>query len=287
LLLGSSDRLVYPLPGKVVQYLSVDQTLWNRMIGPGVPGEHFWDARTSQWAIDERLRPGRSRNVFNAAPFGPSLVDFGSLSSAARKGDQVQFNVPLYSDNVAGHAGSSELTSARATLHRDGELVAEETRFEGFLDAPDQPAAEADYRAAMSTTRGPETSRYASAVDVAWTFRSKRASAEVWESLPLSVLRFDADTDEQGRVKPGTSKLTVTVHPNPGTTARPKSVSVEASFDDGTTWQPLKLTRVGSLTWAAHVRAPEGATFVSLRGEAVDRNGTTVEQKVMRAYGVR
>lgn len=286
LLIGTEDRLVYGLPGKVLQYLSVDGTQWNRTLRPGAPGESSWEPRTSQWALDGQLRRGRSHDVINGAPFGPAFHQFGSRSSAARLGDRIRFNVSLHSDS-AGHVSRSDLTNVRATLHRDGELVAEETESDGFLDAPGQPAAEAVYRVAMSSTRDAEVSRYASSVEAAWTFRSKSARALTWEPLPLSVLRFGADTDELGRVRSGTSKLTVTLQPNPGSTTKPKSVLAEASFDDGVTWQRVALTRVSDRHWVTQVRAPEGTAFVSLRGQAVDSNGNIAEQKVLRAFGVR
>lgn len=64
-------------------------------------------------------------------------------------------------------------------------------------------------------------------------------------------------------------------------------MSVEASFDDGATWKRLELRHSDERQWVTNVQAPDGAEFVSLRGKAMDRNGTTVEQKTIRAYGVR
>jgi hypothetical protein len=42
-----------------------------------------------------------------------------------------------------------------------------------------------------------------------------------------------------------------------------------------------------SLEWVALVPAPDGARFVSLRAKATDRDGNTVQQKTIRAYGIR
>ncbi len=63
--------------------------------------------------------------------------------------------------------------------------------------------------------------------------------------------------------------------------ARNRSLTVEASFDDGKTWQ-----RVSVRDGEAELRHPNRAGFVSLRATAVDRSGNTVTQTVIRAYEI-
>jgi hypothetical protein len=68
---------------------------------------------------------------------------------------------------------------------------------------------------------------------------------------------------------------------NAGVTA----LTVQASHDDGQTWQPVRLSRTGERQWRASVRNPaEG--FVTLRASATDADGNTVQQTIERAYGV-
>ncbi|MFC3501090.1 hypothetical protein ACFOOK_08955 [Micromonospora krabiensis] len=44
-------------------------------------------------------------------------------------------------------------------------------------------------------------------------------------------------------------------------------------------------TKDGS--WTARLKAPKGASYVSLRARAADRSGNSVAQTVIRAFGVR
>lgn len=60
-------------------------------------------------------------------------------------------------------------------------------------------------------------------------------------------------------------------------------MTVEASFDDGETWQQLTVRRSGEKA-VAWVRNPTGTGFVSLRAAATDTSGNTVKQTIIRAY---
>jgi hypothetical protein len=55
------------------------------------------------------------------------------------------------------------------------------------------------------------------------------------------------------------------------------------SYDDGRTWTEVRLDRRHQAT----VHHQRGREFVSLRVRATDRDGNSVEQTVLRAYGVR
>ncbi|ROP42657.1 hypothetical protein [Saccharothrix texasensis] len=62
--------------------------------------------------------------------------------------------------------------------------------------------------------------------------------------------------------------------------------AVQVSFDDGTTWRPAPLVKVGQ-RWLAAVVHPAGAKFVSLKARARDAAGNAVDQTIIRAYGLR
>ncbi|WP_406316753.1 hypothetical protein OHA77_06160 [Streptosporangium sp. NBC_01639] len=57
---------------------------------------------------------------------------------------------------------------------------------------------------------------------------------------------------------------------------------LETSFDDGATWQPIKVKH-GS----AKVKTPRTTGFVSLRVTVSGTAGDAVRQTIIRAYGVR
>lgn len=137
----------------------------------------------------------------------------------------------------------------------------------------------------MMMERAPETFRYASRVESKWTFRSKEPPGGGTEALPLSITRFGADVDEQG-LCPGRAG-----NPDDQPAAKPRlrrgaptAMAVEVSYDDGATWQRLRLHREDVRRWTAGVNTPRTASFVSLRARAVDASGNSVEQTVIRAY---
>jgi hypothetical protein len=98
----------------------------------------------------------------------------------------------------------------------------------------------------------------------AWTFRSSHTDKPT--AIPLWTSRFDPDVDQRNTVRAGK------VHPVPiEATTQP---TVEASFDDGTTWR-----RVPVSAGTAKIPHPRESGFVSLRATA-----NSVTQTIIRAY---
>jgi hypothetical protein len=124
-------------------------------------------------------------------------------------------------------------------------------------------------------------------VTAAWTFESAHVPGAPPERLPVSTVRFTPRLDANGAAPAGkTITFPVTVDRQPGSAAKPvKTLSVEVSFDDGKTWQQVKLTKQGNC-WKAQIAHPDQAGFVSLRAASTDTAGNTVEQTVIRAYQI-
>jgi len=62
---------------------------------------------------------------------------------------------------------------------------------------------------------------------------------------------------------------------------------VNASYDDGKTWQPATVVSDGA-KWKVTVNHPATkGGYVSLRVTAEEPNGNSVEQTVIRAYQLR
>ena len=68
-----------------------------------------------------------------------------------------------------------------------------------------------------------------------------------------------------------------------GATLRPKQLTVEVSYDEGKTWQRVPVTS----NQVAKLNHPAGATSVSLRVSATNRDGNTVKETIIRAYTLR
>ncbi|MFD0447163.1 hypothetical protein [Streptomyces rhizosphaericus] len=78
-------------------------------------------------------------------------------------------------------------------------------------------------------------------------------------------------------------------HQEGADTAKFTGAKAWVSYDDGTTWKRVELTRSGTGYRAAVGHPPLGATngFVSLRVQAADADGNRIDQTVIRAYGLK
>ncbi|MGW2088532.1 hypothetical protein [Streptomyces sp. NPDC001880] len=63
-------------------------------------------------------------------------------------------------------------------------------------------------------------------------------------------------------------------------------IEVEASTDDGATWQPTKLKSKSDGSYKVSVNNPASG-YVSLRVKAQDAGGNKIEQTLIKAYAVR
>ncbi|HEX6360576.1 S8 family serine peptidase [Actinophytocola sp.] len=247
-------------------------------------GDTIWQHRVRHYRSWESMNPLANGLVdtprtFRAGErvteswFAP-VVRPAALEST-RDGDTLTVRVPDFVD-AAGHYGRAEgagwddtppdRTSAR--LYRNGRLVAEAPSAWGEFAVASERAT---YRLELTTARATPEWLYATATETAWTFRSQRVEHA---TLPLLNVDYDVDTDlnnEAARV----TRLTFT----PSTQA---DVRAWLSYDDGRTWTEVRLDR----RHAATVHHRRGG-FVSLKVQATDRAGNSVEQKVLRAYGVR
>ncbi|GAA1383987.1 S8 family serine peptidase [Catellatospora chokoriensis] len=212
---------------------------------------------------------------WNRPVFAPSLSD-GVLGGVTRTGDTLTMDIGLYGDG-AGRPGRSQTDSVSGTLHRDGVKLAD-------LDGAEYaeialPAQDGRYRLELRAERGARFALF-TRTQIAWTFRSGHVSGTALP-LPLSAIRWTPALDRFGTAPAGRlSAVPVTVLPQAGSTAGAvTSLSVQASFDDGTTWQNVSVK-----DGCAWVRHPSGSGFVSLRAQAATADGSTVEVTVIRAY---
>jgi hypothetical protein len=60
-------------------------------------------------------------------------------------------------------------------------------------------------------------------------------------------------------------------------------LEVQASYDDGATWQPAVVNPSGD-HWVAAVTHPRGPGHVSLRATATDDAGNSTDQTIIHAY---
>ncbi|MCA2211288.1 S8 family serine peptidase [Jidongwangia harbinensis] len=276
----------FRLPHQLTEYFTTEGIDWfttvdrNRMVD-GVP---VYEALQSTG--ERQFGPGRTyRERWWSGVLGPSLLHPNHW--AYQNLGSMRVTVPLHGDRP-GHYGQTKTDTARTTLYRDGVKLLERPTA-GQISAQVGQAA-ATYRLETEATQSVfDTS---TRVTGSWTFASPGATSPV-VYLPIMTVRADPEVDEQIRAPGGrTVQFPVTVQqtaPDPQHPDAPPAevtgLTVDASFDDGTTWQPLRLTRTGD-RWFATLRHPASG-FVSLRARATDAAGNSVDQTIIRAYGLR
>jgi hypothetical protein len=226
---------------------------------------------------------------WNAAVVQPcftGLTDDGSGQHnpwVRRLGDTIEAAIPAFCD-AAGHPGPVDFTDTGTTsLYRNGQLVA-------TLDQPAAgsfpvPAGSARYRLTTDVRRDQPWWTLSTAVSAAWTFRSGTAPAG-GTALPLLAVRAAPPVDDHNAVPGGTVRFPVSVSRQDGP-ATVTALRMEISYDDGRTWQPVRLDRLhGAVnTWTATVHQPADG-YASLRVSAADSAGNTTAGTITRAYRI-
>ncbi|UCM90954.1 S8 family serine peptidase [Streptomyces marincola] len=186
--------------------------------------------------------------------------------------------------NTIGVGDEDGLTE-RITLRRDGQEVGS---WDGDFVDPGVPNERADYELELTASSGSTLAPLATEVSARWSFSSAGpAEGEPGRHLPLPTLRIDGDFDLANRAPAGEPfALDLVVDGWQGIEPAPvESITLEASFDDGDTWRPLRVTAEGD-GHTAGVAHPPGAEFVSLRAAVTTEDGTSLEQTVIRSYAL-
>ncbi|MCZ4507640.1 S8 family serine peptidase [Streptomyces sp. ActVer] len=198
-----------------------------------------------------------------------------------RTGDKLALRVPELSDATPGHYASVDgaQDTAKGTLYADGKLVGNSVL--GGYGTFDVPATKASYRFVLDAQRKAGWATYSTSTHTEWSFASAHTNQQT--ALPLLSVDYGLDgLDLLNRAEAKRkSKLELSVRDQKsGITAR--ELKAWVSYDDGASWKTVKV-RDGK----AELKHPKGAEFVSLRVRAADREGNTVDQTVLRAFGLK
>ncbi|MFE5485922.1 S8 family serine peptidase [Streptomyces sp. NPDC056527] len=249
----------------------------------GEPDEWGYPAWEGSWEMlrPKRYEAGRTyRETFNTGVFGPLLGErMGVFRTApdATTGEQHLIGaVPLFADGQ-GHSGSTPYTSATSTLYRDGVEV-------GRNDDPlsgSRPftvdAADAEYRLVTSVERSANTASASTRVETSFTFRSKQVAATT--ALPVSTVRFAAPVDLASRAPQRTPAVVPVTVQGSAAGGNLKSLKMSVSYDDGGTWQPVKVQN-GRIS----VTNPAKDKGISFSAVVTDKQGNTSTLSVHNAW---
>ncbi|MGK5741225.1 S8 family peptidase [Micromonospora sp. URMC 103] len=268
----------YDAPSTITEYYNQDKSaVWQ-----STSAQQGYTYYESAWTS---FKPGRTYTVKWAnAVAGPVFPEpkFGQQFATRYWGDTIGGPGPLHGDG-AGHMGFRHVVggSAQVDLYRDGVKIGDANQVPWTWDVP---AEKGDYRLTASFHSDPAFT-LSTVVDAEWTFTSGHVGDGELVKLPLTAIRYTPDLDidnraPAGRLFPIPVSLDRQVGAAPG---RTRTLTVEASFDDGRTWRKLPVLRTGEKA-VAWVHNPTGAGFVSLRAAATDTGGNTVKQTIIRAY---
>ncbi|MET8908954.1 S8 family serine peptidase [Micromonospora sp. NPDC004551] len=184
------------------------------------------------------------------------------------------------------HGTDKELT----TVYRDGQLLGSAPSAQAaFPMTPER----ARYRVVTDVQRNRPGWTTSTKVNTAWTFHSAYdGDGDQWAKLPVISIDYDLDVDLNNSV-PAQSTVGVKLgfrYPKGVDGLRITETKLWASYDDGATWQQVAVTADGATGAAAAVKNPalRGSNgFVTLKVQATDADGNSVEQIVTRAYRLR
>jgi subtilisin family serine protease len=271
-----SAPIRFTVPGTRTIYFTADDVMWRRrweQIGP----------QTQYWTNDMTYQPGRRyQSEWQKAAIGPR---FGERTYMARTGNTMFFNLPPFGDQ-AGTTGYSLLDSGRMAFYREGTKLVELPPY--FYDGQGPvPAANSTYRLEYTTTRNTGFD-VGTTISGSWGFRSGEVGSDKPTYLPLANVSFAPHVDLNNSVPGGLLyPLPVSLQRHPES-ASPKvrSLTIEASYDDGATWRKVPIFPTGRDSWVALMAHPwKGA--VSLRTAATFADGSTADYTVVRAYKLR
>jgi subtilisin family serine protease len=268
----------YDAPGTITEYYNQDkQAVWQ-----STSAQPRYTYYQSAWTS---YRPGRTYTVKWAnAVVGPVFPEpnFGQQYATRYWGDTIGGPGPLHGDG-AGHMGFRFVRdgSVQVSLYRNGIKIGDANQAPWTWDVPAQAG---DYRLAATFRSDPEFT-LSTVVDAEWTFKSGHVPDGQLVKLPMTAIRYTPQLDIDNKAPAGKLfAIPVSLDRQVGAaSARTRDLTVEASFDDGKTWQRLPVLRTGEKA-VAWVHNPRGSGFVSLRSAATDTSGNTVKQTVIRAY---
>ncbi|MEV3854748.1 S8 family serine peptidase [Streptomyces sp. NPDC050095] len=272
----AAGRMPLAAPSEQRLYLSTaDGAQWSiamEQLGDFLP--NGWQLTDARYGVSfATYQAGRTyREDFNTGVFGPA-IDTAAYKSLARSGNTLYAFVGLFDDGQ-GHTGTAEGEVGHTSLAQDGKVLVENDEPLSYQSFP-VPAEEHEYTLSTTSSRDPKLGTVGSRIDASWTFRSKDGE----KSVPASVVRFHPGLDLQSQARAG-KKLSLPVEVQ-GAAAGDnlKSLAVQASYDNGATWQTLSVKH-----GKASLKAPAKGKGVTLRGKVVDLQGNTSTVTVYNAF---
>ncbi|MFD3570283.1 S8 family serine peptidase [Streptomyces sp. NPDC058667] len=172
-----------------------------------------------------------------------------------------------------------------------GDTLIHDNPVSGDMQWVEVPAGRLPYRAVLDAERPGDVFRLSTRTHTEWTFLSDTVDSESFEPFSVLNLDYEVESDLHGDVRANaTQQIALTPESMdlgtvPGTV---RTVTLDVSYDDGTTWQKVTLSKGPGGSWTGSFRtAKKPGGFVSLRASAATDSGFSVRNEIIRAYGLR
>lgn len=278
------------------EVISTGNTLWQHRVRPDF--NPFFDmvpVGGGMTHLPRAYQAGeRSTTSWFETVIRPAIPSDADGLTSHREGDVLTIRIPEFADASDDHYGRAEEPESpwspdkvTARLYRNGELLAEGPGAWGVYPASTD---EAEYRLDLTVERDQPEWEFSTRTDTSWTFRSARPNGER-DLLPLLQVDYEIDTDRYNRAPSGRAvRLGLVARHQDGLgDIESAGMTAQVSFDDGATWEDVRLIDEGEGHFLALVQHPplsRTTGYVSLRVQATDTAGNRVEQTVLRAYGL-
>jgi subtilisin family serine protease len=282
--LGFQERI--DLPAERTDYVSTGPgQLWHESVAVG---DGTLEERSGLVRYDAGTHPA----LHWFRPVWHPWLGTGLGWGQQRLGNEIQLNTPGWGDSGPDHTGFGDVWSEDSgmtqttAVYLDGTLADRNTGSAAYVW--DAPADEHTYKVVTDTALDPARWKPATRGHTEWTFRSAATPQDHWTYLPLINLSYGLGTDLAGTVRGG-RRLPVTLGAQYVARAAGTGTlgdgRLEVSYDEGTTWQPVRLSGAGT-SWRGTLTVPRTAASVSLRASAHDDKGGSVTQEIIRAVAV-
>jgi subtilisin family serine protease len=291
--IGVSNSMAMPRTGPLVRtdYVNTNEVEWQRFGVPHIFLNTYWTASAPQaYRAGERYRQvwwgPLVRPAVPATGDGESPPAVGGVfPPVTRHRDAIRVNLPhyAYGGSLAGTIYTVFGDSSRLTLERDGEVIGTDDWPRGQWTVP---ADRGWYDLTLDVSNGDEHwSDTSVSTHTAWHFASTRTQ-ESGSAVPLVQVDYGLDTDAYNAV-PADTTYPLVLEPGyqPGAYGPGRfAAEAEVSFDDGASWQTVRVKHDGGRFRAEIPAAAAG--YASVRIIVTDAEGNRLTQQIDRAWKI-
>ncbi|ADD44544.1 hypothetical protein [Stackebrandtia nassauensis] len=276
----------FPVPGDQTVRYTPEPVKWHGYTRVGASESTMVTFGTTVEGTTYPAGPGEQS--FNTAPLTIGLMENGAMRMSQGLGVTPAMMNHFDSDSLGygrGYSGSITLSEGDTQLgHYEGVLDNSGGGFDLEPDASGRFTLTVDGKREADDVTPLNTHSTAT-----WEFDCPKAPGDdEAETVAASYVVLAADGVTDGYAQAGEKqKVTMEYRPqNADVDTKLTDLKFEVSYDDGDSWDEVKIERDGDSA-TAELDHPSGAKFVSVRFTATDDTGSELSQQTIRSYGLK